>query len=161
MRYLAPNRIIRSLSAVASSSSGSSGSSGTSSTSSELTVDLTNKSAITLIAGMVVVFDTVNALSIKTTVYQFDPQAVGIVKVGGAPNTIVKIQLSGIADVLMDGNFATAIGDYIYSSGTQLGYCRSTNGSFPGWVGRALQPKTLGSIGIIKVLLNGGLPEQM
>ncbi len=161
MRYLAPNRIIRSLSAVTSSSSGSSGSSGTSSTSSELTVDLTNKSAITLIAGMVVVFDTVNALSIKTTVYQFDPQAVGIVKVGGAPNTIVKIQLSGIADVLMDGNFATAVGDYIYTSGTQLGYCRSTSGSFPGWVGRALQPKTLGSIGIIKVLLNGGLPEQM
>ena len=132
-----------------------------SSSSQDLLVDLTNRSAITLLPGHVVILDIANSLSIKTTVFQFDPQVVGIIKQGGAVGAIVKVQLSGIADVLIDGNFATVIGDYLYTSGTVLGYCRSTNGPFPGWIGRALQSFPVGSPGIIKVLLAGGLPEQM
>ena len=132
-----------------------------SSSSTDITIDLTNRSAITLIPGHIVIWDLANTFSVKTTVFQFDPQALGIIKIGGAPNTSVKIQVAGIADVLMDGDFATAIGDYIYTSGTHLGRSRSTNGPFPGYVGRALQTKSIGSTGLIKVLLTGGLPEQM
>ncbi len=132
-----------------------------SSSSQELLVDLTNRSGITLLPGHAVILDSVHSLSVKTTVFQFDPQAIGIIKQGGAIGALVKVQLSGIADVLIDGNFATVIGDYLYTSGTALGYCRSTNGPFPGWIGRALQTFPVGSSGIIKVLLAGGLPEQM
>ena len=132
-----------------------------SSSSQDLVVELTNRSAITLLPGHVVILDSTHSLSVKTTVFQFDPQAVGIIKQGGTVGAVVKVQLSGIADVLIDGNFATVIGDYLYTSGTVLGYCRSTSGSFPGWIGRALQNFPLGSPGTMKVLLAGGLPEQM
>ncbi len=77
----------------------------------------TNKSGSSVAAGDVVIFDSANANSIKTTTTANSSDAYGVVIVGGADNTSVIVITEGyVPTVNVTG--ATSIGDFLFTSTT-------------------------------------------
>jgi hypothetical protein len=121
------------------------------------TIQLTNKSGGVLEYGDVVIIDKNNSLSITTTNLYYNPDVIGVVKIGGGNNQLVTIQYAGIIDVKLTV-FAANVGDNIYTGdvhGRGFAYATGLIGAFA----KALTTKPHGVTGMIKVLLSGGIPE--
>ena len=121
------------------------------------TIQLTNKSGGLLEYGDVVVIDKTNPLSVTTTNAYYNEDVIGAIKVGGADDELVTIQYAGIIDIKVNSAVVN-IGDNIYTSST-VGRAYATAFGWPGTFAKALTSKPSGSVGTVKVLLSGGLPE--
>lgn len=121
------------------------------------TIQLTNKSGITLEYGDVVIIDKTNPLAVTVTNLYYSEDVVGVIQVGGANNSLVTIQYAGIIDVKITV-FAVNIGDNLYT-GDVNGRAYANPNGWPGTFAKALSAKAHGATGTVKALLSGGLPE--
>lgn len=121
------------------------------------TIQLTNKSGVTLEYGDVVIIDKTNPLSVTVTNLYYVEDVIGVVKVGGANNELITIQYAGIIDVKITV-FAVNIGDNLYT-GDVNGRAYANPNGWPGTFAKALTAKAHGATGTVKALLSGGLPE--
>ncbi len=115
-------------------------------------IRLTNKSTATVNAGSVVVIDTANDNAFTTTTTQDDSKVLGVLVEDTDPDGLGWIQVSGIADVKVDGSTtAIARGDLL-STYTTTGYAGKVGTATIGAIlGKALQEASNDTT--IKVLL--------
>ncbi len=116
-------------------------------------ITMKNRSGSTVEKGFIVRLHEAEefAFELYPQFNSFQPRPFGITTEGGQADEMVKVQLLGIGEILMD-NSQVFIGDYIYNSQTP-GLSTRSNDLFTGAIARALTAKEGGAPGIIKALL--------
>lgn len=116
-------------------------------------IAMKNRSGIAVERGFIVRLHEAEELAFELypRFNSFQPRPFGITTEGGEPDAMVKIQLVGIGEILMDDS-EVFIGDYIYNSQTP-GLSTRSNDLFTGAIARALTAKESGAPGMIKALL--------
>lgn len=116
-------------------------------------ITMKNRSGIAVQKGFIVRLHEAEefAFELYPQFNSFQPRPFGVTTEGGQPDRMVKVQLVGIGEILMD-NSQVFIGDYIYNSQTP-GLSTRSNDLFTGAIGRALTAKESGTSGLIKAIL--------